>query len=186
MTHIDRWCFSSPIILGFSSWNQSWYVAFAFAVCAWLLTKLSRRNRSLFGRRFWGLNFGRRTGPYQIASTVPCLHSKGTKTCKKCPRFEVQKWTRFGGLFVLKKIMADPKTGPKNGSIFGPPKRWHFLHIFAPFDAIFCGVFRLPSATDVVFLHACWLKLAHGLCWSPVSSNSTAPRRHGTVVPTSC
>ena len=70
MTRIDRWCFSSPIILGFSSWNQSWYVAFAFAVCAWLLTKLSRRNRSLFGRRFWRLNFGRRTGPYQMASTV--------------------------------------------------------------------------------------------------------------------
>ena len=35
--------------------------------------KLSRRHRSLLGRRFWGLNFGRRTGPYQMASTVPRL-----------------------------------------------------------------------------------------------------------------
>ena len=74
MNHIDRWCFLLPIILGFSSWNQSWYVAFAFAVCAWLLKKVLRRYRSLFGRRFWGLNFGRRTGPYKMASTVPCLH----------------------------------------------------------------------------------------------------------------
>ena len=221
MTHIDRWCFSSPIILGFSSWNQSWYVAFAFAVCAWLLTKLSRRNRSLFGRRFWGLNFGRRTGPYQMASTVPCLHgavellltgdqhkpcasfnqqacknttsvaegkrktpqkiaSKGTKICKKCHRFGVQKWTRFGTRFGVCHYFFKTNKPPKRVH-FWTPKRWHFLHIFVPFDAIFCGVFRLPSATDVVFLHACWLKLAHGLCWSPVSSNSTAPRRHGTV-----
>ena len=35
---------------------------------------VSRRYRSLFGRRFWGLNFGRRTGPYKMASSVPCLH----------------------------------------------------------------------------------------------------------------
>ena len=38
------------------------------------LKKLSRRHRSLFGPRFWGLNFGRRTGPYRMASTVPRLH----------------------------------------------------------------------------------------------------------------
>ena len=35
-----------------------WYVAFAFAVCAWLLKKLSRRHRSLFGRAFGGSILG--------------------------------------------------------------------------------------------------------------------------------
>ena len=86
---------------------------------------------------------GKRKTPQKIAS-------KGGKICKKCNRFGVQKWTRFGGLFVLKN-----NGRPQNGSIFGPQNGGIFLHIFVPFDAIFCGVFRLPSATDVVFLHAC-------------------------------
>ena len=47
------------------------------------------------------------------------------------------------------------QTNPKNESIFGPQNGGIFLNICAPFDAIFCGVFRLPSAADVVFLHAC-------------------------------
>ena len=63
---------------------------------------------------------------------------------------------------------------PQNGGVL--------FNIFAHFGAIFGGVFRLPSATDVVFLHACWLKLVHGLCWSSVSNNSTALCRRGTVV----
>ena len=216
MNHIDRWCFSLPIILSFSSWNLSWYVAFAFAVCVWLLKMVSRRYRSLFGRRFWGLNFGRRTGPYKMASSVPCLHgavellltgdqhkpcasfnqqarknttsvaegkrktpqkiaSKGAKICKKSPILGSKNGPVLGLVSFKKRIGK-----PQNGSIFGPQNGGFFLHIFAPFDAIFCGVFLLPSATDVVFLRACWLKLAHGLCWSPVSNNSTAPCRHGT------
>ena len=44
------------------------------SLSARLLKKVLRRYRSLFGRRFWGLNFGRRTRPYKMASTVPCLH----------------------------------------------------------------------------------------------------------------
>ena len=55
--------------------------------------------------------------------------------------------------FIFKQFCE--QTNPKNGSIFGPQNGGIFLNIFAPFDAIFCGVFRLPSATDVVFLHAC-------------------------------
>ena len=149
---------------------------------------VSRRYR---GRRFWGLNFGRRTGPYKMASSAPCLHgavellltgdqhkpcasfnqqarknttsvaegkrktpqkiaSKGAKICKKSPHFGVQKWTRFGACFFEKKNKQTPKRVH-----FWTPKWRLFLHIFAPFDAIFCGVFLLPSATDVVFLRAC-------------------------------
>ena len=88
MNHIDRWCFSLPIILSFSSWNLSWYVAFAFAVCVWLLKKLSRRYRSLFGRRFWGLNFGRRTGPYKMASSLTSL-APGTHRAAKNTKNQV-------------------------------------------------------------------------------------------------
>ena len=51
-------------------------------------------------------------------------------------------------LFFLNK--QAPKTGP-----FLDPKTVAFFNIFAHFGAIFCGIFRLPSATDVVFLHAC-------------------------------
>ena len=49
-------------------------VAKRYRPCVRLLHTVSRRYRSLFGRRFWGLNFGRRTGPYKMASSVPCLH----------------------------------------------------------------------------------------------------------------
>ena len=139
-----------------------------------------------------GLNFGRRTGPYQMASTVPCLHgavellltgdqhkpcasfnqqacknttsvaegkrktpqkiaSKGTKICKKnAPVLGSKNGPVLGSAIIFLK-----QTSPQNGSMFGPQNGGIFLHIFAPFDAIFCGVFRLPSATDVVFLHAC-------------------------------
>ena len=141
---------------------------------------VSRRYRSLFGR-FWGLNFERRTGPYKMASSVPCLHgavellltgdqhkprasfnqqarknttsvaegkrktpqkiaSKGAKIFKKSHHFGVQKWTRFGVclFFFLKK------QAPKRVH-FWTPKWVLFLNIFAPFDAIFCGVsFFLP------------------------------------------
>ena len=56
----------------------------------------------------------------------------------------------FWGLPILFLKETSPKTGP-----FLDPKMDAFLYIFAPFDAIFCGVFLLPSATDVVFLRAC-------------------------------
>ena len=86
---------------------------------------------------------GKRKTPQKIAS-------KGAKICKKSLRFGVQKWTRFGVSHYFFKTNKPPKRVH-----FWTPKRMLFLHIFAPFDAIFCGVFRLPSATDVVFLHAC-------------------------------
>ena len=166
------------------------------SLSARLLKKVLRRYRSLFGRRFWGLNFGRRTGPYKMASTVPCLHgavellltggqhkpcasfnqqacrnttsvaegkrktpqkiaSKGAKIFKKMPPFWGPKMDPFWGLPHSFFKQFCEQTNPKNGSIFGPQNGVIFLNISAPFDAIFCGVFRLPSATDVVFLHAC-------------------------------
>ena len=72
---------------------------------------------------------------------------------KNAPVLVVQKLTRFGvrlRVRILFNTSVTPKTGqfldPQNGGIF---------QYFAHFGAIFCGVFRLPSATDVVFLHAC-------------------------------
>ena len=106
---------------------------------------------------------GKRKIPQKIAS-------KCAKNIVKRPSFwGFKNWPVLGLFFteVLKKRIG----GPQNGSIFGSPKRGPFFNIFAHFDAIFCGIFRLPSATDVVFLHACWLKLVQGLCWSPVSNN---------------
>ena len=111
------------------------------SLSARLLKKVLRRYRSLFGRRFWGLNFGRRTGPYKMASTVPCLHGPVELLLTGLPHSFFKQFCE--------------QTNPKNGSIFGPQNRVIFLNISAPFDAIFCVVFRLPSATDVVFLHAC-------------------------------
>ena len=58
MNHIDRWCFSLPIVLGFSSWNQSWYVAFAFAVCAWLLKRYQADIGRCLGPTFGGWILG--------------------------------------------------------------------------------------------------------------------------------
>ena len=90
---------------------------------------------------------GKRKTPQKIAS-------KGAKICKKCHRFGVQKWTRFGARFGVCHYFFKTNKPPKRVH-FWTSKRGHFLHVFVPFDAIFCGVFRLPSATDVVFLHAC-------------------------------
>ena len=105
--------------------------------------------------------------------------SKGAKICKTCPHFGVQKWTRFGVCLNV-RILFLKQTSPQNGTIFGPQNGQFFYIFLRLLMHFFAGFFRLPSATDVVFLYACWLKPAHGLCWSPVNSNSTAPCRHGT------
>ena len=57
---------------------------------------------------------------------------------------------------------------------FWTPKTGAFFQYFCAFWRKFLRCFPLAFATDVVFLHACWLKLVHGLCWSSVSNNSTA------------
>ena len=87
---------------------------------------------------------GKRKTPQKIAS-------KGTKICKKMPPFWGPKMDPFWGLPLFFKNKQAPKTGP-----FLDPKTGAFVSKFLRLlMQFFCGVFRLPSATDVVFLHAC-------------------------------
>ena len=55
---------------------------------------------------------------------------------------------------LFSKKNANPKADPERGQ-FVDPEMVAFFEIFTHFDAIFCGLSRLPSATDVAFLHAC-------------------------------
>ena len=55
---------------------------------------------------------------------------------------------------IIFKKNTNPEADPKTGQ-FVDPEMGAFFEIFAHFDAIFCGLSRLPFATDVVFLHAC-------------------------------
>ena len=72
---------------------------------------------------------GKRKTPQKIAS-------KGAKICKKCHRFGVQKWTRFGARFGVCHYFFKTNKPPKRVH-FWTSKRGHFLHVFVPFDAIF-------------------------------------------------
>ena len=90
---------------------------------------------------------GKRKTPQKIAS-------KGAKICRKMAPFWGPKMDPFWGLVCFRKRIRTLRQTPKRVH-FWTPKWGHFLHIFASFNAIFCGVFRLPSATDVVFLYAC-------------------------------
>ena len=73
---------------------------------------------------------------------------------KNVPVLVVQKLTRFGVRLRVRILFFNTSVTPKRVN-FWTPKTVAFFNIFAHFGAIFCGVFRLPSATDVVFLHAC-------------------------------
>ena len=64
----------------------------------------------------------------------------------------------------IKSKNTNPETDPKKIASFWTPKRGPFCHlILRILMQFFCGIFRLVSATGVPFLHACWLRLAHGL-----------------------
>ena len=56
---------------------------------------------------------------------------------------------------IFKKKNTNPEADPKTGQFLDPENGGVLFNIFAHFGAIFGGVFRLPSATDVVFLYAC-------------------------------
>ena len=91
---------------------------------------------------------GKRKTPQKIAP-------KCAKILKNATVLGVQKLTRFGVTEVLKKKNTNPEADPKTGQFLDHQNGGVFFNIFAHFGAIFCGIFRLPSATDVVFLHAC-------------------------------
>ena len=105
------------------------------------------------------------------------------KILKKRPRFGVQKLTRFGVRLRVRILFFNisVKNKPQNRSIFYTPKTGAFFQYFCAFWRNLLRYFPLVFATDVVFLHACWLKPLQALCWSPVNNNSTAPCRRGTV-----
>ena len=117
---------------------------------------VSRRYRSLFGRRFWGLNFGRRTGPYKMASSVPCLHGavellltgdqhkpcasfnqqarKNTTSVAEGKRETPQKIASKGAKIYKKK---PPFWGPKMDPFWGLP-----ILFFRYFCAFWCNFLR--------------------------------------------
>ena len=124
-----------------------------------------------------------------MASTVPRLRRAVELLLtddqhKPCTSFNQQAYKNTTSVAEGKRKTPQKfrrKQTPKTGQFLDPQNGGVFFNIFVHFGANFCGVFRLPSATDVVFLHACWLKLVHGLCWSSVSNNSTALCRRGAV-----
>ena len=77
------------------------------------------------------------------------------KNIEKCNRFGGPKIDPFWGHGSIKKKNTNPEADPKTGQFLDHQNGDVVFNIFAHFGAIFCGIFRLPSATDVVFLHAC-------------------------------